>query len=82
MRGGECKVFVLNSSSLSLPFSTIVQNEIYGKLDFPVSVTHYYTTLKDTTWVTLDATVPSEQLHLQIREHLADLSLPTRMDLY
>ena len=56
--------------------------EVYEKLDFQIAVSHYYTKLKDTTWITLDATVPPDQLHLQIREHLADLPLPTRIDLY
>ena len=51
--------------------------EIYEKLEFQAAVSRYYTELKDTTWVTLDTSAPPNQLHLQIREHLTDLPLPT-----
>ena len=56
--------------------------EIYERLEFQTSVSRYFTELKDPTWVTLDAALSPDQLHLQIRDHLANLPLPTCVKTY
>ena len=74
--------FYLSGDPSFLAASVGYGGEIYERLEFQTAVSHYFTELKDPTWVILDASLPPDQLHLQIQDHLANIPLPTCVKTY